>query len=107
MVLPETQRRRTGFCPNRRVAGRITRKTAGVQDEMVSISDVAVEARPITRSAGTSSVVVENRSGADVQVREHLKRTKRRWACGGAEFADRPNQIIAMPPFTWMVWPVT
>ena len=25
MVLPETQRCRTGFCPNRRVAGRIRR----------------------------------------------------------------------------------
>jgi hypothetical protein len=34
MVLPETQRRRTGFCPNRRVAGRITRKITRVQAEM-------------------------------------------------------------------------
>jgi hypothetical protein len=65
------------------------------------------------RSTRTSSVVVENRNGADGQVREHLKRTKRRRACGGikraerVEFADTPNQIIAMPPFTWMVWPVT
>ncbi|TGV74294.1 hypothetical protein EN788_71020 [Mesorhizobium sp. M2D.F.Ca.ET.145.01.1.1] len=64
MVLPETQRPRTGFCPNRRVAGRITRKIAEVQAEMVGFHSAAM-------------------------------------------LLPELAQIIAMPPFTWMVCPVT
>jgi hypothetical protein len=33
-------KRRTGFCPNRRVAGRITRKMASVQAEMAVFTAV-------------------------------------------------------------------
>jgi hypothetical protein len=67
MVLPETQRPRTGFCPNRRVAGRITRKLAKVQGEMVSFHKPAMSSYNPAMS----------------------------------------RQIMAMPPLTWMVWPVT